>query len=207
MYFPITSGLSSAYTNSLYLLDDDKFKDRLFIVNHKTISILQHAMLNDVLHRISDNISPLDIKQMIEENAKNNRVYIAVDTLEYLKRGGRINSMSATIGSMLNIKPVLFSNGNKFEIVKKARGFKAAQDALVECIKNDLNNVFKDISLDRLSLGVAYTKCIDEAKVFKERVENEFKTNFVMDELSTVIGCHIGEGAVALGIYKKVYEN
>lgn len=207
MYFPITSGLSSSYYTGLTIAEKSRFKDKLIVVNHKTISVLQRFLLNDVLQLLKENVDPYRIKELAEENAKNNKIYIAVDTLEYLKKGGRMSSMSATIGTMLNIKPVLFSNGNKFEVVKKSRGFKAAEDDLIDFIKRDLNDHFKDTDIRDLSIGVAYTKCLDSAKVFKEKVENELKTNIILDELSAVIGCHIGEGALALAIYKKIYEN
>ncbi len=207
MYFPITSGLSSSYYTGLTIAEKSRFKDKLLVVNHKTISVLQRAMLYDVMRLLKENVDPYKIKELAEANAVNNKIYIAVDTLEYLKKGGRISSMSATIGTILNIKPVLFSNGNKFEVVKKSRGFKAAEEDLIDLVRNDLNGYFKDVDIRDLSIGVAYTKCYDEAKAFKEKVENEFKTNAIMDELSTVIGCHIGEGALALAIYKRIYEN
>ena len=206
LYFPITSGLSSSYETAVALSEKDKYKGKLIVVDHRTISVVERAMLNDVIKLLDKGVAPLKIKELIEGNSKNNRVYIAVDTLEYLKKGGRISSLSAAIGSILNVKPVLFSNGGKFEVVRKARGFKAAEDELVNLIKNDLLEYFHDENVNDYAFGIAYTKCIDEASKFKEIMEKEFNTQFIVDELSTVIGCHIGTGAIATAIYKVLNE-
>ena len=206
LYFPITSGLSSSYDTAVSISEREKYKDKLIVVDHRTISVVERAMLCDVTRLIKKGYDALEIKKLIEGNSKNNRVYIAVDTLEYLKKGGRISSLSATLGSILNVKPVLFSNGGKFEVVRKARGFKAAEDELVNLVRNDLKDYFKDEDVNNYRFGIAYTKCIDEALNFKNRMKEEFNTEFVVDELSTVIGCHIGTGAIATAIYKVLNE-
>ncbi len=208
IYLPITSGLSSSYQNILPIIDsEDKYRERVITVDHKTISVLQRAMLEDVSNLLAKGKDPHEIKDILEANAKNNRIYIAVDTLEYLKKGGRVSALSAAVGSILNIKPILFSNGNKFEVVKKARGFKAAEEEIKNLVLNDLKETFNGESIDKFQIGVAYTKCIDEATAFKEVMESTLNAKVVIDELSTVIGCHIGEGAVASAIYKRVNEN
>lgn len=208
VYLPITSGLSSSYESILPVIDsNDIYKERVVVMDHKTISVLQRGMLADVKRLIDKGIDLKKIKELVEANAKNNRVYIAVDTLDYLKKGGRVSALSATVGSILNIKPVLFSNGNKFEVVKKARGLKAAEESILNLVLNDMNSMFPGEPIDNFVMGVAYTECIDEAENFRKEVSDAFETNVVMDELSTVIGCHIGAGAVAAAIYKKVDEN
>lgn len=208
IYLPITSGLSSSYDSILPIVDsDDKYRERVIVIDHKTISILQRGMLADVKRLVDKGVDLKRIKELVEANAVNNRIYIAVDTLEYLKKGGRISAVSATVGSILNIKPVLFSNGNKFEVVKKARGFKVAEESILNFVLNDMNTMFTGEPIENFNLGVAYTECIDEASKFKEKVEETFETSVYFDELSTVIGCHIGTGAVAAAIYKKVNES
>ena len=208
VYLPISSGLSSSYESILPVIDSNEtYKERVIVMDHKTISVLQRGMLADVKRLIDKGLDLKKIKELVEANAKNNRVYIAVDTLDYLKKGGRVSSLSATVGSILNIKPVLFSNGNKFEVVKKARGFKVAEESILNFILNDMNSMFPGEPIDNFVMGVAYTECIDEAENFRKKVSEAFETNVVMDELSTVIGCHIGTGAVAAAIYKKVDEN
>ena len=208
IYLPITSGLSSSYESILPVIySDDKYRERVIVIDHKAISVVQRGMLADVKKLVDKGVDLKRIKELVEANAVNNRVYIAVDTLEYLKKGGRISALSATMGSILNIKPVLFSNGNKFEVVKKARGFKAAEESILNFILNDMNTIFAGEPIENFLLGVAYTECIDEASKFKEKIEETFETKVCMDELSTVIGCHIGTGAVAAAIYKKVNES
>ena len=208
IYLPITSGLSSAYQSIIPIIDSEgSYKDRVIVIDHKTISVLQRAMLLDVKRLIDKGMEPLKIKELVEANAKNNRIYIAVDTLEYLKKGGRMSALSAAVGSILNIKPILFSNGNKFEVIKKARGFKAAEDEIKNLIIQDMKEMFNNESIEDFQVGVAYTECIDEAKAFRDTLKETLKTDISLDELSTVIGCHIGVGAVAGAIYKRINEN
>ena len=206
LYFPITSGLSSAYQSIIPVVEEE-YKDKVLVVDHKTISVVQRAMLEDVSQMLKKGMDPAEIKTKVEANAKNTRVYIAVDTLDYLKKGGRVSALSAAVGNILNIKPILFSNGNKFEVVKKARGLKQAEDEMIELVSNDLKEFFGNEPIENFSLGVAYTECIDEATKFKSVVTETFKTDVAFDELSTVIGCHIGTGAVAAAIYKKINED
>ncbi|MBQ2204473.1 MAG: DegV family protein [Lachnospiraceae bacterium] len=207
VYLPITSGLSSSYETALTLLEDERYKDKVVVINHKTISVLQREVLSDVKKLIDKGVDLAKIKTLAEENAKNNRIYIAVDTLEYLKKGGRVSSLAAVAGNLLNIKPILFSNGNKFEVVKKTRGLKAAEDEMINILRKDIDELFKDVPMDKLSIGAAFTECEDEALKFKNNLESAFNTKVVMDELSTVIGCHIGSGAVAATIYKHIDED
>lgn len=206
IYFPITSGLSSAYNNSVVAFSEDKYKGKVTCIDHKTISVLERAMLIDVKKLLEKGFEPSDIKKLIEDNAKYNRIYITVDTLEYLKKGGRVSALSATIGNLLAIKPVLFSNGGKFEVIKKVRGLKLAENTIKELVMADFSDIFKDIDRKKIALGVAYTECKDEAISFKKASEDEFKTDMSFDELPSVIGCHIGAGAVAIGVYKHLDE-
>lgn len=206
VYLPITSGLSSAYQSILPIIDE-RYKEKVVVIDHKTISVLQRAMLRDVVKLLQKGLSLLEIKKVIEANAKNNRIYIAVDTLEYLKKGGRVSALSAAVGNILNIKPILFSNGNKFEVIKKARGLKQAEEEIISLVSNDLNELFKGESVDKFDIGVAYTECLDEAEKFRTVMKETFKTDLIIDELSTVIGCHIGSGAIAAAIYKRIDES
>lgn len=203
MYFPITSGLSGSYLSALAIISENKYKDKVIVVDHKTISVLQRAMLEDVKKMIDVGVDLFEIKKLIEENAKNNRIYISVDTLEYLKKGGRVSSIVATVGNLLSIKPILFSNGGKFEVIKKVRGLKVAEDTMQDLLKKDIKELFND-DISDLSIAGAYTKCVEEANSYKDRMEKIFNTKIVFDELPSVVGCHIGAGAVAISIYKRV---
>ena len=206
IYVPITSGLSGSYQSIIPIVEED-YKDKVIVLDHKTISVVQRALLEDISRLLKKGLKPLDIKILVENNAKNTRVYITVDTLEYLKKGGRVSALSAAVGNILNIKPILFSNGNKFEVVKKARGLKQAEEEMINLVKNDFNDFFGNRPIEEFQIGVAYTECIDEATRFRNVMTETFKTNVVMDELSTVIGCHIGMGAIAAAIYKKIDED
>lgn len=207
IYLPISSGLSGSYQSTNVLVTDDKYKDKVTVIDHKTISVLQRALLLEVKNLIDKGVEPKKIKELVEANAKNNRIYIAVDTLEYLKKGGRVSPLVAAVGNLLNIKPILFSDGGKFDVVKKVRSMKLAGETIKELIKNDLNELFNGESIDRFSIGVSFTKNVDEASKYKDSVEEEFGVKAVFDELPQVVGCHIGEGAIAMAIYKYVDEH
>ena len=206
LYLPITSGLSSSYENALNIVEDEKYKNKVVVIDHKAISVVQRGMLSDVKKLVDSGVDPYRIKQLVEENAKYNRVYITVDTLDYLKKGGRVSALTAMAGNLLNIKPILFSNGNKFEVVKKVRGLKLAEEEMKQLVKNDLDTLLNGVPMEKISMGVAYTGCLDEAEKYKQSVEESFGTKVYFDELSKVIGCHIGKGAVALAVYKHIDE-
>ena len=206
LYFPITSGLSSAYESILPIVEEE-YKDKVVVFDHKTISVLQRGMLEDVTRLLKKGESIERIKEKVEANGCNNRIYIAVDDLENFKKGGRVDAFSAAIGSILNIKPILFSNGNKFEVVKKARGIKQAEEEIKNLIQNDLNELFPGVPKEKFKLGVAYTECLEEASKFKDFLEKNFSVAICMDELSAVIACHVGPGAVASAIYRKLDED
>lgn len=206
IYLPITSGLSSTYQNGVALSSDDKYKGKITCIDHRTISVLQRTMLSDVKRLIDKDVKPDRIKELVEANAKNNRIYIAVDNLDYLKKGGRVSPLVATIGNILNIKPILFSDGGKFDAVKKVRSVKAAEDGIKELLLKDLHEVLGLDDFSKVSVGASYTECTDEINKFKADIEQSFGVKVVCDELPSVVGCHIGPGAVAAALYKIVDE-
>lgn len=204
IYLPITSGLSGSFQSANVLLSEDKYKDKVTIIDHRTISVLQKAMMSDVANLIKKGFAPKEIKEKIEANSGNHRIYIAVDTLDYLKKGGRVSALAATVGNLLSIKPILFSDGGKFDVVKKVRSIKAAEEAMIELTMNDYKERFSSEDISHFSVGSAYTKCIDEENKFVEMIKNAFGTDVMVEELPLVVGCHIGEGAVAMALYKHV---
>lgn len=207
LYFPISSGLSSAYSSMLTIIDsEEKYENRIIPIDHKTISVLQTEMLKDVTKMIEKNIEPKKIKELIEENAKNNRIYISVESLEYLKKGGRLNPLVATIGNLLSIKPILFSNGGQFDVIRKTRSVKMAEDEIKDLISKDIKDYFNNMDIEEFSLGVAYTKNEDEAREYQKRMKEYFSTDLDLKELPMIVGCHIGPGSIAMGLYKRINE-
>ena len=145
-----------------------------------------------------------EIKKRLEENAYNSSIYIAVDTLEYLKKGGRVTAAGAAIGAVLNIKPVLTIQGEKLDAFTKVRGMKKAELKMLEAIEEDLNTRFADVDRKQLRLGAAGTFQKQEDadqwyKMVKDTFENEIH-DIYYDSLSFSIGCHVGPNAIGIGI-------
>lgn len=207
LYLPISSGLSSGYASMLTIIDsEEKYKDRVIPIDHKTISVLQRAMLEDVTKMIESGVEPKKIKEIVEDNAKNNRIYISVESLEYLKKGGRLNPLVAAIGNLLSIKPILFSDGGQFDVIRKTRSVKMAEDEIRDLIDKDIKEFFGNIDIEKFSIGIAHTNNEKEAEEYGERMVEHFGTKMNLDELPMIVGCHIGPGSIAMGLYKRVNE-
>ena len=143
-------------------------------------------------------------EKKLEENAYNSSIYIAVDTLEYLKKGGRVTAAGAAIGAVLNIKPVLTIQGEKLDAFTKVRGMKKAELKMLEAIEEDLNTRFADVDRKQLRLGAAGTFQKQEDadqwyNMVKDTFENEID-DIYYDSLSFSIGCHVGPNAIGIGI-------
>ena len=130
-----------------------------------------------------------------------------VDTLEYLKKGGRISPVVATVGSLLHIKPILFSEGGPFDISKKERNIDNAKKAMLELIKKDIEKKFGNLSMSHYSLGIAYSENDAEALDLKNKALDmfgDFSREIPVDPLSRFICCHIGPNSLGIGIYKNI---
>ena len=199
LHIPMSSGLSASCETAKTLAED--YKGKVYVIDNHSISLtLKRSVLN-ALNLINNGKSPEEIKEILEKEFEQTSIYIMVDTLTYLKRGGRVSTTSAIIGNTLHIKPILAINGYKLEAVAKAIGLKNAKKTIFELIKTDLETKFKDIPFDELEFGLAYTHNLQGANVFKEEFINEFKPkSFKMDPLSLSIATHIGPGSLALTI-------
>lgn len=135
----------------------------------------------------------------------NSSIYIMVDTLHYLKKGGRITPAVAAIGTLLRLKPVLTIQGEKLDSYAKARTTSQGKSMMINAIRNDINNRFGGVSADNIYLQMAYTYDKDAAETYKKEVEEAFPGIEVhMDPLSLSVACHIGPGALAVACCKKI---
>ena len=207
LHIPMSSGLSASCQTALSLAEEKEFIDKVFVVDNHRISVTLKQSVYDAITLISKGLSAKEIKEKLECEASNASIYIAVDTLKYLKKGGRITPSAALIGEALHIKPVLQLFGGKLDSYKKCLGTKQAVNALKTAIKNDLEAKFKDYSRDELVFSAAYTGKDDTIikKVVSEiKEELNIDTPIIIDHLSLSVSTHIGEGALALTISKKV---
>ena len=201
---PMSSGLSSTCETALSLAQD--YDEKVQVVNNQRISVTQEQSVYDAIKLRDEGKSAAEIRQVLEKEKMQASIYITVDTLKYLKKGGRITPAAAAIGTVLNLKPVLQIQGEKLDAYAKVRGKKQAKRAMLKAMKNDWETRFKEyVSDGEMCLQAAYTGNLEEAEEWKKELEKEFPGMEIhMDPLSLSVACHIGQGALAVAVSKKV---
>lgn len=202
VYIPMSSGLSASCHAAIQL--SEEYDGKVQVVDDHRISVTMRESVLEAKWMANQGMTAEEIKKKLEENAYNSSIYIAVDTLEYLKKGGRVTAAGAAIGAVLNIKPVLTIQGEKLDAFTKVRGMKKAELKMLEAIEEDLNTRFADVDRKQLRLGAAGTFQKQEDadqwyKMVKDTFENEID-DIYYDSLSFSIGCHVGPNAIGIGI-------
>lgn len=199
---PMSSGLSSTCETALSLAQD--YDEKVQVVNNQRISVTQEQSVYDAIKLRDEGKSAAEIRQVLEKEKMQESIYITVDTLKYLKKGGRITPAAAAIGTVLNLKPVLQIQGEKLDAFAKVRGWKAAKKTMLNAIEKDLTDRFADVK-DQMVLGMAYTCSKEEADEWKNEIQTRFPDyELVEGPLSLSIACHIGPGAMAITCMKRV---
>lgn len=202
VYVPMSSGLSASCHAATQLAED--YDGKVQVVDDHRISVTMKQSVLEAKWMADQGMSAKEIKEKLEENAYNSSIYIAVDTLEYLKKGGRVTAAGAAIGSVLNIKPVLTIQGEKLDAFTKVRGMKKAEIKMLEAIEEDINTRFENVDRKQLRLGVAGTFLNKEdAEQWYNMVQDTFKNeidDIYYDPLSFSIGCHVGPNAAGIGL-------
>lgn len=203
IYLPMSSGLSSSCETAEALAMD--YDGKVQVINNQRISVTLEQSVRDALWLAKNGKTALEIKKILEEEKLEASIYITVDTLKYLKKGGRVTVAGAALGTMLNIKPVLQIQGEKLDAFSKVRGFKSAKRAMFKALENDLNTRFLGKE-DQIILGIAYTGVDDtEALKCEEELHEKFpQYEIIRAPLSLSISCHVGPGALGVGCMKKV---
>lgn len=206
VHIPMSSGLSAS-CETAYMLARD-YKGRVQVVNNQRISVTQRQSVLDALYLREKGWSALQIKEKLEAEKMESSIYITLETLKYLKKGGRITPAAAAIGTVLNLKPVLQIQGEKLDAYAKVRGKKQAKKVMLKAMKADWEERFsKAVQENQMCLQAAYTGNLAEAEEFKKEIEDLFPGMEVhMDPLSLSVACHIGQGALAIACAKKVTE-
>lgn len=204
VHIPMSSGLSGSCQSAIML--SEEFGGKVHVVNNQRISVTQRQAALDACALAEKGISASEIKTILEADKTNSSIYIMLDTLYYLKKGGRITPAAAAIGTMLKLKPVLQIQGEKLDAFAKARTSTQGKSIMLTAIKNDINNRFGGMTEEKdIWLQVAYTKNKDTALAFREEVAAVFPGYDIhMDPLSLSVACHIGPGALALACCKKL---
>ena len=204
VHIPMSSGLSASCETAMALARD--YDGRVQVVDNQRISVTQRQSVLDALVLREAGRTAAEIKEKLEEEKMESSIYITLETLKYLKKGGRITPAAAAIGTVLNLKPVLQIQGEKLDAYAKVRGKKQAKKVMLKAIREDWEGRFgKYVEAGEMWLQMAYTGNKEEAEEFKEEVQAVFPgADIHMDPLSLSVACHIGHGALAVACSKKV---
>lgn len=203
VHIPMSSGLSGSCQSAMMLAEE--FDGRVQVVNNQRISVTQRQSALDALALADRGMSAREIKDFLEKDKYNSSIYIMLDTLYYLKKGGRITPAAAAIGTILRLKPVLQIQGDKLDAFAKARTSNQGKTIMTGAIRNDMENRFGGARADNIWLQVAYTKDLDAARQFSQELMKEFPGfDLVINPLSLSVACHIGPGSLAVACCKKI---
>ena len=205
VYIPMSSGLSSS-CETAYMLSQD-YEGKVQVVNNQRISVTQRQSVMDAKQLAGQGKSAAEIKQILEEVKSESSIYIMLDTLYYLKKGGRITPAAAALGTLLKLKPVLQIQGDKLDAFAKARTAKQGKNIMIETMKKDFEERFESPDGKKMHLEIAYSDDKEAAEAFREEVQKAFPDNeIVMNPLSLSVSCHIGPGAIAIACSKAIDE-
>lgn len=206
VFIPMSSGLSGTCQTAQMLADD--YDGKVCVVNNQRISVTQKQSVLDAKAMADKGMSAKEIKAVLERDKMQASIYITLETLKYLKKGGRITPAAAAIGTILNLKPVLQIQGDKLDAFTKTRGKALARKAMLKAMKDDFENRFADAAdSKKIHLAAAYTGNLEEALDWKKEIEAVFEEyEVVLNPLSLSVSCHIGPGALAIACSKYVPE-
>ena len=198
VHIPMSSGLSGSCETAMMLAQD--YDGKVQVVNNQRISVTQRQSVLDAMALAEQGKGAAEIKEILERDKFESSIYIMLDTLYYLKKGGRITPAAAALGTLLKLKPVLQIQGEKLDAFAKARTAKQGKSIMIEAMKNDFANRFNDPTGKHMCLEMAYTNNLEDAEAFKPEMEIH------MDPLSLSISCHIGPGSLAVACSRKLPE-
>lgn len=202
VFIPMSSGLSNTCQTALLLAEDELYKGRVFVVDNHRISVTQALAVLDAKALADDGRTAREIKEILEKEAMDATIYIAVDTLEYLKKGGRITAAAAALGTILKLKPILTIQGDKLDSYAKARGMKSAFRVMLEALKSDIASRLSHLrEKGLLKIGIANTMMDpDKLEIFKAELKKNFPDmELVYFPLTMSIGTHVGPGGIGIG--------
>ena len=207
IHIPMSSGLSGSCSTAMMLAGEDEYEGKVFVVDNRRISVTQYQSVKDAQMLAAMGMDGTQIKKRLEETAADSVIFITVDTLKYLKKGGRITPAAAALGTLLKIKPVLIILGEKLDSFAKARTMKQAKTMMMNAIQKELDGRLHDSECRNCHLAIAHTDNEEAALEFKKEVEERFpNADVYMAQLSLSIACHIGPGSLAVTATRKMEE-
>ncbi len=205
VHIPMSSGLSGS-TQSAMMLADEEFEGKVFVVDNQRISVTQRQSVIDAKAMADAGYSAAEIRQKLLDTKFESSIYIMLDTLHYLKKGGRITPAAAALGTLLRLKPVLQIQGEKLDAFAKARTSAQGKSIMINAIKADIENRFGGMEAGDFWIAGAYTNNLELANEWKKEVEAAIPGHeMYMDPLSLSVACHIGPGALAVTVTRKLH--
>jgi len=207
VHIPMPSGLSSTCSTAMLLAQD--YEDRVFVVDNKRISVTQKQAALDAKRMAGMGMDATAIREKLLATSLDASIYITLETLYYLKKGGRVTPAVAALGSLLRIKPVLQIQGDKLDSYANARTKKAARVTMLKALREDIRERFgADERAENIQFAMAYTGAYtEEMRVWRAELEAAFpnhEVDMLVDPLSLSVACHIGPGAIGFGCMKKL---
>lgn len=197
VYIPMSGGLSSSCDTAKMLAID--YDGKVQVVDNRRVSVTQRRSVLDAVELAAAGKSAEEIREILEAVKDRSSIYITLETLKYLKKGGRITPTAAAIGTVLNLKPVLQINGEKLDAYAKVRGMKAAKETMIEAMKKDFAEKYKDTAPEKIHLAAAYSGSEEDGIKWKEELEGYFPGMEIhLAPLSLSVACHIGPGSLAI---------
>ncbi len=204
VHIPMSSGLSGSCQTALMLAEE--YNGKVQVINNQRISVTQKQSCFDAKKLVSLGKNAAEIKKILEEDKLNSSIYIMLDTLYYLKKGGRITPAAAALGTLLRLKPVLQIQGDKLDAFAKARTSAQGKNIMINAIKSDIENRFGGMEAGNFTLMMAHTNSPEAIAAFKEDVEDAIPGVSIemVDPLSLSVSCHIGPGAIAVAVVQNL---
>ena len=202
VYIPMSSGLSNSCASAIILAGD--YEGRVQVADNHRISVTQYASILDALKLAKEGKNAFEIKKALEAAAYDASIYIAVDTLEFLKKGGRITPAAAAAGSVLNIKPILTIQGDRLDAFTKVRETKRCRAKLIEALKNDFKERLAGEDMSKIRVGTAGSfRNVEDARAWRQEVADAFPGfEVIYGNLGCSIATHTGPEARGIGFYK-----
>lgn len=205
VYIILSSGLSESCNTAINASHTDEFEGKVFVVNNQRVAYMNKMAMFEARYMIDNGKSGKEIKEYLEKTRGECGVYIAVDTLRYLKKGGRVTPAAAAIGTLLNIKPILQIHGGKLDAFAKVMSMKQAKAKMINATKKEIMERFPEEAKEgKVYIGMAHSNPdinAQELKDFREEVANSLQEFpfFTFDPLPLFIVCHTGPNAMAVG--------
>lgn len=201
IYIPISSGLSGSCMTAQGLAQDEEYEGKVFVVDNGHVSTPLHRSILDAVEMIDEGYSAAEIKKILEDTKEQMVIYIGLNTVEYLKKGGRISSTSALLANVLNIKPVMKFGTGVLDVYQKCRGMKKSRKVMIEAMKQELETTFHDAYKEGKVYLMAASSCSEEVtKEWVDQIKEAFPGMEVMcDYLSFGLCCHIGPDGLGIG--------